>query len=349
MSLSPNAPGAALRWERLSADRSLSWPVRPPAYSAVLGARMVVAFADANAATALVGVGADGVPAAIGPVPVAASGLCAAGDHLVLAGLRARDGKPVVLELDAGGKAVRELEPAVAGTLHRPPQPVCTTAGVRVVWEERGPGNASTLAWAALTASGLGAPQRHPWPERTANFAAAPDQAGVALLRDGGQPLRAAIYRITAAGVDAGAPLPAPAVGTPVASPDGVAVLIVATPQALQLATVDAARRAAVGPSPVVAVAPPLAVSGALLVPLDHGAWAIAAAAAGPDPSSGEVAAGEPPRREDFQLVAYDARSHAAGPPQQVGPPLAAAWLEGKLVLWTGRTSAAVSTWRLMP
>jgi|GEM_PF-5142574 len=56
---------------------------------------------------------------------------------------------------------------------------------------------------------------------------------------------------------------------------------------------------------------------------------------------------GEPARRVDYALVACDGRT--AGPAQPIDPPLAGAWIDGRLVLWTGRAGAAVSTWRLAP
>lgn len=61
-----------------------------------------------------------------------------------------------MLEVDTGGKVTRELELPIAGALHRAAQPVCTSAGVHVVWEERGPGNPSTLMWSELAGAALG-------------------------------------------------------------------------------------------------------------------------------------------------------------------------------------------------
>jgi hypothetical protein len=307
---------------------------------------MYVAFADPNAATFLLSVGSDGEPTSIGPVPISATGLCATADHLLLAGLRMRDRKAVVMELEPNGKIVRELELPVAGTVHRHPQAVCTAANVRIVWEEEGPGKASTLAWADLSRSALGPSRRHAWSNATVGFASAPDLAGVALLRDAGHPSRATLHLITDKGPDAGVPLPVEAVGTPVTSPDGTAVLLVPTPQTLQLATIDTAHRIAASPT-VLAVNAPSFIAGALLVATERGVWAIAAASSGVDTSSIETPGGDLPRREDFTLVAFDARSGTAGPALAIGPPLAAAWLDGKLVLWTGRTSAAVATWKL--
>jgi len=54
---------------------------------------------------------------------------------------------------------------------------------------------------------------------------------------------------------------------------------------------------------------------------------------------------------------AHPSDANAAGAARQaspgkstltIEPPLAGAWLEGRLVLWTGRAGAVVSTWRLV-
>lgn len=343
---SPSAPGSALRWERLSPDQSLKTAVRPSAYSAVLGARMFVAFTDPGTAAFLVATDSAGTPASIGPVPVAVTGLCATAHRLVLTGLRARDCKPVVLELEPTGKVMRELELPVAGALHRMPRPVCTTAGVRVVWEESGPAKASTLAWVQLDKVAFGTVRRHAWAERTVGFEPEPDQTGVALLRNSGLALRSALHRITDRGPDAGVALPAPAIATPVTTNDGTAVLLVPAPHTLQLAVVDPSQRLSL--SPAATIATPSAISGALLVAAGRGVWAMAIASSGPDLSV-ETPDGDLMQRHDFALVAFDARSGAAGPLQTIGPPVAAAWLDERLILWTGRTGARVSTWRLVP
>ena len=340
----PTTAAPALRWERVTPDHGLGAAVRPPAFAAVLGHRMFVALADAHNAASLFAAGADGVPGAVGAIPIVATGLCAAGDHLVVTGARVRDARPVVLEVDTSGKVILELELPIAGALHRAAQPVCTSAGVRVVWEERGPGNASTLMWSELAGAALGPVHSHTWPDRTVGFAPAADGSRVILLRDGGHPAHSLLHRFGGGDPEQTLPLPAFAVANPVGAADRAAVLLVPEPQTLQLAMVEPT--GALGARlTVLGVSAPRTIDGGLLISGERGVLTVAVASGGEDPAS-ETPTGEPVRREDYTLVACDAQ--AAGPAQPIEQPLAGAWLDGRLVLWTGRAGAVVSTWRLV-
>jgi hypothetical protein len=287
----PTTAAPALRWERVTPDHGLGAAVRPPAFAAVLGHRMFVALADAHNAASLFVVGADGVPAAVGAIPIAATGLCAAGDHLVVTG------------------------------------------------------NASTLMWSELTGAALGPVHSHAWPDRTVGFAPAADGARVILLRDGGHPAHSLLHRFGSGDPEQTLSLPAFAVGSPVGVADRAAVLLVPAPQTLQLAMVEPT--GALGARvTVLGVPAPRTIDGGLLISGERGVLTVAVASGGEDPAS-ETATGGAVRREDYTLVACDAQ--AAGPAQPIEPPLAGAWLDGRLVLWTGRAGAVVSTWRLVP
>jgi hypothetical protein len=346
MSPPTTAIAAALRWERVTPERGLGTSVRPPAFASVLAGRVFAIF-TADRGGVLFAAGPDGVPAEVGRIPAMPTGLCAVGDRLVLAGVEERDGRSVVIELDSAGHVLRELDVPVEAAIHRHPQPACTDTGaVYVVWEERGPAASSTLAWGGLAEGTFGPIRRTHWQKRTDGFAATAGGSTPVLLRDSGYPPEARLHWLVDAGPGPGLSLPAPAVGSPVATSQTAAVLLLPDPQRLQLGRFDVSGRIVSPPATVLVVPPPMVIASALLIPAAPGVWAVAVASSGPEPDI-DTAGGEV-RREDFALTACDARSGAAGPPQRIGPPLAAAWLDGRLVLWTGRAGANVATWRLV-